>query len=290
MLRHVGIVIPAGPRDDLVDTLDSVLCHVRAPRTIVVVDDSGGRYLGLDDGADVRVVPAPAGAPGGQGGLWVKICHGYRTLLDTAAMDVVIRLDADALMLGPGLADAAAERFAAEPDLGLLGSRRVDSRGQVRDWSWAARAVRRETGPLGWYRPRVRTALRPILARARANGYQDGEHPLGGCYVHSGAAARALAEQGLLDLPALAGSGLGEDMLAAVSTYAAGFRVGEFGRPEHPMALRWKGLPASPQDLLSRGKLVTHSVRSWDDLPEEEIRRIFRDHRRARPDPAPTRH
>jgi hypothetical protein len=63
-------------------------------------------------------------------------------------------------------------------------------------------------------------------------------------------------------------------------TIAAGFKIGDFGGPSDPMALRWQGLPAHPTALLAAKKLVTHSVRSWGDLGEAEIRGIFAQARR----------
>jgi hypothetical protein len=58
-------------------------------------------------------------------------------------------------------------------------------------------------------------------------------------------------------------------------TVAAGYRIGDFSGPDDPMALKWIGLPAHPDELLARGKLVTHSVRSWQDLDQAQIRAIF---------------
>jgi hypothetical protein len=61
----------------------------------------------------------------------------------------------------------------------------------------------------------------------------------------------------------------------ALLTMAAGYQIGDFGGLTGPMALKWRGLPAHPADLLAAGKLVTHSVRSWQDLGERQIRGIF---------------
>ena len=61
----------------------------------------------------------------------------------------------------------------------------------------------------------------------------------------------------------------------ALLTIAAGFRIGDFGGPADPLALRWHGLPAHPAELLAGVKLITHSVRSWGDLTEGQIRSIF---------------
>ena len=49
-------------------------------------------------------------------------------------------------------------------------------------------------------------------------------------------------------------------------TVAAGYRIADFGGPGDPTAMRWRGLPAHPHDLLSNQKLLTHSVRFWGSL------------------------
>ena len=274
--RSLAVVIPAGPGDDAEDTLRSVLHYAGAPRTVIVIDDTGGRCAGLGAlSPDVHVIPAPAGAAGSQGGLWVKLAAGYRHALAVASFDLLLRLDADALVIGPGLEDLARARFASDPGLGMLGSYRYDMTGAERDWSPAARALGTACGLRGLRRPGLRRLLRRLRREAVANGYVVGEHPLGGAYLHSAAAVQAMARRGWLDLPGLAASTLGEDHLFALLTVGAGFRIGDFGGPEDPMALRWRGLPAPPADLLARHKLVTHSVRYWNDLDETSIRSAF---------------
>ncbi len=124
-------------------------------------------------------------------------------------------------------------------------------------------------------RPQRRARLRKYLNLARAHGYVDGEHALGGAYIHSYEAASSLYRNGWLDQPLLASSKLGEDQIMALLTRAAGWRIADFGGPEDPMALKWRGLPAHPDDLLARRKLITHSVRGWNDLTEPEIRQTF---------------
>lgn len=267
-----AVIVPAGPNDDTVDTLRSVRRYMESRYRIIVVDDTGGT---LADVTDVDVIAAPSGAPGGQGGLWVKLAAGYRHALRVMDPDVVLRLDADALMIGPGLVPAAAARFAADPGVGMLGSYRVGTDGGRRDWSPAARILATETGPLGLRHPAARRTLRRLRDAAARTGYVPGEHPLGACYLHSGAAVRRIAELGLLDLPELAASGLGEDHIFGLVTMAAGFRIADFGGPADPLAVSWKGLPQHPAELVARGKLVTHSVRSYQGLTEPEIRAYF---------------
>jgi hypothetical protein len=280
--KRIGIVLPVGPNDGpaALDTLDSALHYAGASRVIVVVDDTGGhgefaRRAEMMS-ADITVIPAPPRAPGGYGGLWVKIAAGYRWLLERFAPEVILRFDVDALLIGNGLADRAMEKFAADPKVGVIGSYRIAADGGVRDWSWGARMLRIESGPLGLRYPSMRTSHRRLLGMARPNGYVYGEHALGGGYIHRLKLADAIHARGWWDMPSLAPSRLGEDMIMGLLTVAAGYRTTDFGRPADPMAMRWRGLPAHPDELLAKGKLLTHSVRFWGDLREEEIRSIFR--------------
>lgn len=283
--KRIAVVLPVGPNDgpDALDTLASVVRYAGASWIAVVIDDTvpgsgfADRARGMS--GNIVVLPAPPRAPGGLGGLWVKIAAGYQWLLQRYAADVILRFDVDALLIGPGLADRAAEKFAEDPGVGLIGSYRVRSDGELRDWSWAARRISIETGPRGMIHPACRTLLRELVSLARANGYVAGEHPLGGGYLHSLKAADDLYARGWWRLPSLAASKLGEDMIMGLLAVAAGYRIADFARPGDPMSMQWRGLPAHPDDLLAGGKLITHSVRYWGDLQEPEIRRIFREAR-----------
>ena len=110
---RIAIIIPAGPRDDVLDTLASVVRYTDRSRVILVVDDTSA--LVSDDAVirnmstDITIMPAPPGATGAYGGLWVKLAAGYSWLLANFKPRTILRLDADALMLGPGI-EAAAER------------------------------------------------------------------------------------------------------------------------------------------------------------------------------------
>jgi hypothetical protein len=280
----IAVVIPAGPADNVVDTLRSALEYTRSPRYIVVVDDAARATKSEIEAlsSDVHVIRAPKNAPGGLGGLFVKLTAGYRHVLRNFSFDVLLRLDADALVVGDGIAEAAAERFVQDERLGLLGSYRVGPDGGVRDWTHAAKVLGRECGWRGVDRPAMRRVLRSVRSLAAENGYIPGAHPLGGAYLHSRAAVLELHRRGWLELPALRRSHLGEDQLFALLTVAAGFAIGDFGGPADPLALRWRGLPAAPDEILARHKLVTHSVRFWEDMGELEIRGIFAKAREAR--------
>jgi hypothetical protein len=265
------VVIPAGPKDDAADTLRSVLCYTDS-ELILVIDDTRGRGIGLEDPRVVVFTP-PSSPSGAYGGLWVKLAAAYRYVAERTDFDLLLRLDTDALILGPGVAEAAAERFAGDPALGALGAYRVGPDGGNRDWTPAAKMVRAELGLRGFRHAAARRRVRALVAGA--SDYVMGEHALGAAIVFRGDMIREWCRRGMLDYPELSDSILGEDHLFGLLTAAAGYRTGEFSGPGDPLSVRQRGLPASPADLLAAGKLITHSVRSWQDMREDEIRAFF---------------
>jgi hypothetical protein len=276
---RIGVIIPAGPRDDVMDTLASVVHYCDPSRKIVVVDDTGSLHLKLEEirelSPDIAVIPAPEDAPGSQGGLWVKLTAGYRWLLERYEPGIVLRLDADALIIGYGLEEQVEQAFAKNPAMGILGACRIGPDGGRRDPTLPNRWLRRETGIFGFVHPKCRKTLRYFRDLARENGYIGGESALGGAYIHPYSAVDDVHQRGWLDQPWLAASILGEDHIMSLLIIAAGYELGEFSGPEDPGALKLRGLPAHPDQLLATGKLVTHSVRFWQDLGEREIRSIF---------------
>jgi hypothetical protein len=269
------VVVPAGPKDDAADTLRSVLCYTDS-ELILVIDDTKGRGIGIED-PRILVFTPPESPPGVMGGLWAKLAAAYRYAVEHAEFDILLRLDTDALILGPGIAEAAAERFSSDPALGLLGSYRVGPDGESRDWSPAANLVRAHLGVRGLRHVAARRRLRALIAQARE--YVTGEHALGAAVVLRGDMVREWHRRGMLDYSELGETALGEDHLFGLLTTAAGYRIGDFGGPDDPIAVRWRGLPAAPADLLAAGKLITHSVRSWEGMGEDEIRAFFAAHR-----------
>ncbi|MEJ2866547.1 hypothetical protein WCD74_02135 [Actinomycetospora sp. OC33-EN08] len=265
MTTRAAVVVPVGPSvpaEFVDDTLASVE-RLGVPTTLVVVNDSDrSRWP-----ASTVVVPAPAGAPGGQGGLFVKLGAGIRRALQDD-WDVLLRLDTDALVLRGGLVSSAVSRFASDLSLGLLGAVRVGPDGGERSFGPARALLRAEAGWRGLRRPAVRRAVRALP--------RDGAHGLGGAYLLSRRCAEALDGAGWLTCGALAGSRAGEDHLMGAAVRACGFSLGEFSRPGDPLAVRWVGLPASPASVWESGAAVTHSVRSWGPLCEADVRAEFR--------------
>jgi hypothetical protein len=265
------VVVPAGPNDDVADTLRSVL-HYADPELIIVIDDTQGRGIGLKHPKLVEI-PPDASTHRDLGGLWVNLSKAFRYAVEHSEFDLLLRLDADALLLGPGIAEAAGDRFERSPEIGALGAYRISPDGGIRDWTSARRALLIELWLRGIKYPSMRRKLRKLMAASPE--YIRGEHALGGAVLYRGDTVREMYRRGLLGAPEFAHSILGEDFIFGLITVAAGYHIADFSGPEDPLALRWKGLPAAPQELLAKGKLVTHSVRFWADMPEAEIREYF---------------
>jgi hypothetical protein len=250
---------------------------------VIVVDDSRRRgpdmraLRGLSD--EVTVLTAPAARAGTRGGLWAKVAYGIRHVLRHYDFETLLRMDADALMIGEGADRKAIERFHAEPDVGLLGSFRIGWDGEARDPRPAARILNGALGMRGLSDPEGRRLLRELVDRASRSGFTAGDHTLGAAMFLSRAAVRAIEANGWFASSELTRTSLADDHLLSLLVPAAGFRVADFGRPGDPLALRWRGLPAAPDNLVGTEVSIVHSVRSYRDLDEAAIRGTFARHR-----------
>lgn len=281
---RVVYLLPVGPGgDDYIDTLKSVMTWADPSRQIILLDDRGGvgdelRRAGVD-AADIRVITAREAPSGAHGGLWWKVAGALEEALAQCRFEMLVRLDTDALLLGPGLEDVAEERFRADPALGTLGGFRVRSDGSRRDFSKAGRDLRREAGPLGRMLGRPAATLSELLALADAAGYEDGEHVIACVQVWRHATLAAFAESGWLGRDDLARSRCSDDFIFGAMVRAHGFVSGDLGGPGQPLAITWRGLPADPEEILADGALATHSVRTWGGRSEADNRAVFAAHR-----------
>jgi hypothetical protein len=279
-VSQTGVVlIPAGPRDDALDTIESVQMYLPDMPILVINDGHAGLGDATALGPGVVVLPPLPFPHNVSGGLWRKEAYAFKYVLANIQCDYVLRLDADALLIGPGL-DRLIESALSGPGTGLAGSFRATWDGARRDFSPAARILAAETrGPRSWRRPALRQVLRPLLRVATANGYEPGEHALG-CVV--GIRTELLRDwqaRGWLDDTRILPTRLSDDHLMGLVARAAGYGIAEVGGAGSPVAVKWKGLPASPPDLIASGALVTHSVRAWGEWDEVGIRRYFREAR-----------
>ncbi|MCC7450777.1 MAG: glycosyltransferase family 2 protein [Anaerolineae bacterium] len=275
------VVIPIGPLgssytfDDMVDTVESVRHYATPDRRIIIVDSSAPLHLGQKLAAiypELFILRPPQNY-GLFGGLYKALSLAFLYAHSMFDFRVLVRMDIDALMIGSGLADDALQVFEANPKVGMLGTYLNSGEGVA----WPQQQLKRQTHPIMLARDLERTALlRRLMATAQANGYQPGEHVLGGVVVYNPALIDKLMNHNLLLREELRRSKLQEDHIFALLCKAAGMELGQFGDAAHPMGIAWRGLPQSPQQLIRQNKKIIHSTRFWRDQDEQQIRAFFR--------------
>lgn len=281
------VVIPVGPMgpkyqlDHVLDTIESVIYYTTPDRKIIIQDNSREQNIGAQLAAvypELLVIRTPQNY-GLSGGLYKAESLAYLFAHSAYEYQVLMRMDTDALMIGHGLADDAARVFAQNPNIGQLGTYMVGTNGEISEFSWPRQQLQRETSFRGWIESRHRYALlKRLVLDAQANGYQLGEHIIGGVAILNPLFIEKLVDRGLLLREELRRSLLQEDHIFSLLVKAVGMDLGEFGGPgpEHPVANKWQGLPNSPERLVEMGKKVVHSTRFWQDMKEPEIRAFFR--------------
>lgn len=270
-----AVLVPAASRDDVADTVDSIL-HFEPDALVVVLHDADGP-LEVDERAVVLPpLPWPRNI---LGGLWCKDAYGIDWILRNSRARTVLRLDADAVFVRSGAFQAAEHRFSANSRLGALGSFRIGYDGGVRDFTHWGAVLTQHCGLPGLRFPRTRSVLRGLRTQAMQHGYSPGAHALGAALF----LRRQMLEQwqtlGYLRSWGLSDARVTDDVIMGLLTYAAGYEIGDFGGPGDVVAAKWRGLPASPAEILAGQACITHSVRSFPGMDEREIRGWFREHR-----------
>lgn len=272
-------VIPVGPncREDFVaDTLDSIVYF--APKARIIVVDDSQKGMGLELSTRFALTNIETQVHGLFGNLYLNLSRGFEEAL-ARPFRVLVRLDTDGLIAGSDFEMKAKERFQSDRRLGSLGSFRIGyDRQGVRDRSWAKRQILRFLLTRSLIQPRRTATVIRLLVRARRHGYKYGEAIMGGAAVYRSEAVQALRESGLLGRAELAATGLHEDYIFGLCLSSIGYQLGEFGdgSDDLPMGVSWIGLPASPKELMGRGKSIIHSTKSYDGMDEDAIRREFR--------------
>lgn len=281
--ERAAVVMPVGPGTDaahLQDTLDSIT-HWMPGARVVAVNDTG-------DQAVQTAVAAPGltwltsgkeGSGTSSGTLHLVCCQGYRYVAEHLDVDVMVKMDTDAVVTGPAPDRDAVARFTRDPGVGMLGSFRTTCTGSTRSFESAATAITRETSRWEVRHKPAAHLVRRLVARARRHGYEMGEHVLGGTSFVSRACLDDLHSAGLLSEPLLGRAQVVEDHMLALCVRSLGYELGDFAVGDDPLALAWRGLPYPPEEVLAAGKKVAHSVSDWGEQREDDVRSAFRGHR-----------
>lgn len=287
----VVIPVAAGALDHarVADLLAALAACEPRVADVLIVDDEGGRH------------PAPRtwAPPTPPGALRVTVIanprrgRGIPSLGGTTAATLaalawchaerpgawVLRLDADALVIGPFV---AAVEAALAPGDGILGSCHRTCNGDRRDVrAIGAEVARHRRAVWRWRHPPrrpwwIRPAdpfVRAVLADAARAGYAPGEHCIAaGCAI-SPALIGALAARGWLADPARwLHARLGDDMVLGAMTRACGLALRDLPAV---FGLTHRGLPDRPERLRARGFAIIHSVKNDPASSEEEVRAFF---------------
>lgn len=288
MKQRVSLVVilpvgPLGSRNHLhhiIDTVSSVTHYAVPNRQIIIQDNSHPLHLGdkLQQTFPELVVIRTPENYGLYGGLYKAESLALLYAYSAYDFQVLIRMDADALMIGPGLEEDAIRFFAMNPNTGLLGNHLATGEGIA----WARKELMKQIGAQGWIRDRKRAArLHQLVSLAQDHGYQLGEHVLGGAVIFNPVLLQKLVDNGLLLNEDLRRAKLQDDHLFGLLCKAVGMKLGEFNAEGYPMAVAWKNLPDSPQALVQSGKKLVHSTRLWNTMDEDQIRDFFRQRRTA---------
>ncbi|TCU06819.1 hypothetical protein [Rhizobium sullae] len=290
MQAHLGvkestecvILIPVGPRSQihqLNDTLESIKYFSCGNTVIVLLDDTRDSLRRQDLVPDLPIDLLPAEKSDRysvRGNLYINLSKAIKYIINKYDFTTLLRMDDDALFIGGGSERAASQYFDENSAIGCLGSFRYSCTGKRRDFAPAARRLAFEKSLAGTILDSaLAKKLREIHKIAAANGYEPGEHCLGAACFYSKAAIMALAEQDLLEREELRATKLCDDQLFGMLLVAAGFHAADFAGPGQPLGLAWQGLPAAPEALVALDKKIVHSVKSYKDASQDDIRREF---------------
>jgi hypothetical protein len=251
------------------DLLDSFSTYLDCDYEVVVTDDASddGSYEKLLD-RGVWVVRNPERRF--LFGLDLTLRRAYSEAVRLFESPIYMKIDPDALVIGPGLREALESGFHASPRAGLLGAYHTDWNGGQRDLSyWRERMLR------------MKHTLGKPLDLAVRNGYQVGDGVQGGAYALSRQCLETIAARGWLAgsdrycQSNVRGEQVAEDSLITMLTYAAGFHAAEFGGPGQPLGIWDVGLPMPPEELVRQGRLVTHAMK-YADADSLAARAYFR--------------
>ena len=268
--RRVAFVIMAGQGegDGLDDVLASIVRWEGPDAAVVVLDDAttdcrAARIRAIVPHAVVLRNRWPRARPPYQYTSIARLLREARRRFDA---DVVVKLDTDALLTGPGLAEAATRVFGEHPQIGLLGTVQ-----QPRYDLWVLQRERRSG-----------RAVRRLHDAALRHGY-DGRKAHGGVYVLSRAALDRLAADGWLDWRPPVWTLLNEDACVGLAVWACGLSIGwPGGDGDAPTRSVSHEMPLVKEAVRPAGVLAVHSVRrGLAGENEAEVRHFFGVERRA---------
>jgi hypothetical protein len=238
---------------------------------------------------------------GHTGGLCAGILTAFAWLHKHVAVDFVLKLDTDALVVGK-FGSAIASLLARWPQTGIVGTIGISCNPEMRP----TQDPRREPDLLRLQRllppalpfdatisdvrieglglipielVQAFEQLRPHVDRAVSNGFRTSEYAQGGAYAVSWEMLRRMAALGYLARPEnWIWIPVGEDMAMTMYATAVGLTLQDASSAGEPFGIHAGGLAYPPQTLLRQGYSIIHSIRGDPRYSECEIVHFFRRH------------
>jgi hypothetical protein len=215
-------------------------------------------------------------------------------------VDFVLRIDTDALVIGPFARDVTLF-LEHNPDTGVVGTLGKSNNPEVRArprrdvvprllrartlWPVASEAPEADDnesrelgtfGPVSLYQRRQFDRIRPHLDDAMANGYAKHEYCQGGVLAIGRMMVRRMSAAGYLSqADAWRGLPFPDDYVLAMYSRGVGLNIADFSGPGEPFGSQSTGLPFPMEELVARGHSLIHSVRHDKRADERTIRRYF---------------
>ena len=231
---------------------------------------------------------------GWSSGLAMGLLTGMAWAEANTGVDLIVKVDTDSLVTGP-FVDRLSIKFDGDDRLGMLGSAYKTYGGEARytgSWNWWEKRIHNMLRPI-WIRHKRETGwlqsvrlgwsasgryVRRMIKLALSNPEYDA--PLncqGGGYAVHRRMLSSLREHGDFDrITDWSGTFLAEDVLLGVIAGARRFGLADAVGPGEVFGIDWKGLPAEPDELLTSGCAIVHSLRQHKTASEDELRAIFR--------------
>jgi hypothetical protein len=299
-----AVLVPVGPAaaeiDRVRDLADSLGAYESGPGWFVMVDD-----VLTPRGLEHAVTLPPGITPvavhhrrlrqrtwRNGAGLCSPMMTGLQWVQANTDAAYLLKLDTDSLVIGPFDRRVRAV-FAADSSVGMAGAHTHTPEGFKRTWHHHGTTVRRMLKPPFEWRHPIRwltgrdpeptpEPVKGMIRAALRNGYDPGEHCLGGGYVLAREALDRAAAAGYFeDLPMWLEVDLAEDVMVGMIVRATGLKLANQVKPGELFGVRWRGLPAAPATLAEQGYAVIHALKNDPNFDEATIRAFFKHRRHA---------
>lgn len=275
--------VPVCPKDAnrILWTIASIRSHCRDYRIFVLADGHRDQFPQLDDfRGDIEIMFCSRPSKGHWGRIWqmqVKAMLGSLNRKDLSENCVFIKIDADAVIVRPGLFDRASRIFLANPQVGQIGQCHSNINGwPLANEGWAnffvktqgvrgfiklARNALQAEAPL-FDSARCWIKYRRLIRTAIQNNYRLGEFAIGGAYAIRPEVIRKIHADGwLVDSPFEYLPRVGEDVVMTLHIYAAGYSAVDDVAQDGIFAVCGEEPWIHPFELKERGHYIIHPTK-----------------------------